>query len=386
MARTGKRIIKEPVKVRTKKLADGSESYYLDIYHGGKRSYEFLKLYRLPELSDCIKMRNKLTLAKVEEIKAQRTYDIICGKCKPCAHPGKSRITLLDWMDGYKEERERKGLKDDAIVPATKRLLGLYVGMRVVRLGDVDKEFCLGFLDWLRNDYSSVRGKPLSPQSIVNYAARLSSALNSAVRAGVIDANPFSSLSPAERPKARESGKAYLTIDEVKALRRTPCSNDLVKRAYLFSCFCGLRLSDVYALRWGNIFLDGAQWRVSVIMRKTSTPIFLPLSMEAMACLPGRADARDGDRVFDGLVTEQCICYLLPRWAASAGITKHVTFHTSRHTFATMMLTLGVDIYTVSKLLGHTNVKTTQIYAKIIDQKKIEAVNLLDKVFARNVG
>ncbi|KAA3901248.1 tyrosine-type recombinase/integrase [Bacteroides ovatus] len=56
-------------------------------------------------------------------------------------------------------------------------------------------------------------------------------------------------------------------------------------------------------------------------------------------------------------------------------------FHTSRHTFATMMLTLGADLYTTSKLLGHANVKTTQIYAKIVDSKKVEAVNLVDNVF-----
>ena len=72
---------------------------------------------------------------------------------------------------------------------------------------------------------------------------------------------------------------------------------------------------------------------------------------------------------------------LLKPWAKAAGIDKRFSFHTSRHTFATMMLTLGADLYTVSKLLGHANVKTTQIYAKIVDSKKVEAVNLVDSVF-----
>lgn len=72
---------------------------------------------------------------------------------------------------------------------------------------------------------------------------------------------------------------------------------------------------------------------------------------------------------------------MLKVWAKDAGVTKHISFHTSRHSFATMMLTLGADLYTTSKLLGHSNVKTTQIYAKIVDSKKVEAVNLLDKAF-----
>ena len=71
----------------------------------------------------------------------------------------------------------------------------------------------------------------------------------------------------------------------------------------------------------------------------------------------------------------------IAKWAKSAGISKHITHHCARHTFATMMLTLGADIYIVSKLLGHTNVKTTQIYAKIVNKKKDDAVCLVDSIF-----
>ena len=71
----------------------------------------------------------------------------------------------------------------------------------------------------------------------------------------------------------------------------------------------------------------------------------------------------------------------LKKAAKAAGVNKHISYHTSRHTFATMMLTLGVDIYTTSKLLGHSNVATTQIYSKIVDEKKVEAVNKVDNLF-----
>ena len=75
------------------------------------------------------------------------------------------------------------------------------------------------------------------------------------------------------------------------------------------------------------------------------------------------------------------LCHDIRKWMQNADIKKHISFHCSRHTFATMMLTLGVDIYTTSKLLGHSNVSTTQIYSKIVDEKKVEAVNKVDNLF-----
>lgn len=107
----------------------------------------------------------------------------------------------------------------------------------------------------------------------------------------------------------------------------------------------------------------------------------MPLSRHAVCWLPERNGAEDGLHVFDGLPAEPNINKVLAKWMIMAGINKKITYYMSRHTFATMMLTLGADLYTTSKLLGHTNVRTTQIYAKIVDSKKTEVVNLVDKVF-----
>ena len=97
--------------------------------------------------------------------------------------------------------------------------------------------------------------------------------------------------------------------------------------------------------------------------------------------MPEKKDAATDGHVFNTLVNFGNVNENLKKWAKAAGVNKHVSYHTSRHTFATMMLTLGADIYTVSKLLGHRSVKHTQIYAKIIDKKKDEAVSLADTVF-----
>ncbi len=87
------------------------------------------------------------------------------------------------------------------------------------------------------------------------------------------------------------------------------------------------------------------------------------------------------DNVFVGMPNMGNIGSCIKYWAKRADINKHVSFHTARHTFGTMMLTLGVDLYTVSKLMGHRSVRSTQIYAKIIDQRKDDAVNLVDNAF-----
>ena len=153
-----------------------------------------------------------------------------------------------------------------------------------------------------------------------------------------------------------------------------------VKNAYLFSCFCGLRISDIIGLKWKNVYIDNGQYRLEVVMQKTKEPIYLPLSQEALRRLPGHGEKTAEDRVFD-LSSPTYINVILKPWAKAAGIDKHFTFHTARHTFATMMLTLGVDLYTTSKLLGHSDVQVTQVYAKIVNRKKDEAVNLVNGLF-----
>jgi len=96
--------------------------------------------------------------------------------------------------------------------------------------------------------------------------------------------------------------------------------------------------------------------------------------------MPLRGDATATDLVFASLPTEPAMNRTLKAWAERAGIEKNLTLHTARHTYATTLLTKGADLYTVSKLLGHSEVATTQIYAKIVDKKKVDAVNLLDNL------
>lgn len=178
-------------------------------------------------------------------------------------------------------------------------------------------------------------------------------------------------------PQLRYRQRSYLTLEEVRRLAETPCRVDGLKHAFLFACFCGLRYSDIRALTWKSIRdMGDGRLQIEIIQQKTQEAVYLPLSENAVAQLPARGNAEDAVFKLPRGHTGEAVA----AWAAAAGIEKHVTFHVARHTCATLLLTFGADLYTVSKLLGHTNVKTTQVYAKIVDEKKRAAVELIPTI------
>ena len=382
MARPKKTVkAKEPVRIRFKELNNGNKSIYLDIYRNGKRNYEFLKLYLVPEIDQASRQMNAHNLALANKVKADRIIQLTNDEKGVTNINLHGRLRLLDlinlyeqWLKDNGKATGQKGL--NSIKKATAAFRGDGVTLR-----QVDKDYCLAFINFLRNDYEPRTGRPLSQCSIVGYIAQLSAVLNWGVRNDYVRDNPLSHLSPSDRPKKPESTRDFLQIDEIKRLEATECpTRPSVKQAFLFACYCGLRSSDIHNLTWGDITQDGEQWRVAVVMEKTDTPIYLPLSKKAMQWLPERDEAADTDKVFS-LPTTSRVSVILGNWAEAAKVKKKITFHVSRHTFATLMLTLDVDLYTTSKLLGHKNIATTQIYAKIIDKKKDDAVNRVNDIF-----
>ncbi len=291
----------------------------------------------------------------------------------------KPKILLSEWMQQYLAYQESRGKKGLYQVKVAVQILKDYAGEQVA-MEDVDKTFCIGYIDYLLTEYQP-QGKSISRFTAQNYYRVLNCALNAAVRADIIKVNPSNKLDNSEKIRRPESKREYMTIEEIRALTATPMDYPAVKNAYLFSCFCGLRISDIIGLKWKNVYIDNGQYRLEVVMQKTKEPIYLPLSQEALRWMPERGEKSAEDHVFD-LPTPTYINVILKPWAKAAGIDKHFTFHTARHTFATMMLTLGADLYTTSKLLGHADVKMTQVYAKIVNRKKDEAVNLVNGLFS----
>ena len=383
--------LKEPVRIRFKQLSNGNQSIYLEYYTGdvirkenyvgGKRKYEFLKLYLIPERTREDKAKNEATLALAKAIQSRRIVEVQ-NDTHGFQNTNKSRVNLLDYLENIGKQSAEQGSRNYArTVLNTVRALRLFRG-DYIAFRDVDKEFLSEFTDYLRqmpkaSKYGVLKtGGRLSNNSVVSYYGTLRTAINRAYKEGIITVNPTKEFDFASKVRQEPSRREYLTLDELKTLINTECRHEIVKRAFLFSCLCGLRVSDIRKLRWCDLQRSGGRVRIEIAMQKTKEPLYLPISDEALKWLPERGEANDSDFIFP-LTHEGTVNDTLQHWAKVAGITKHISFHVARHTHATMMLTLGADLYTVSKLLGHKNIATTQIYAKIVDKKKEEAIGLI---------
>ena len=173
----------------------------------------------------------------------------------------------------------------------------------------------------------------------------------------------------------KESRREHLTVDELNILAETLCDRPILKRAALFSALTGIRHCDIQKLKWKEIQVVGEQIRLNFTQQKTKGVEYMPISEQAYQLCgePGKPE----QLIFEDLPDPSWISGPLKRWIKSAGITRNITFHCFRHTYATLQLAGGTDIYTVSKMLGHTNVRTTQIYAKVVDEKKQKATNAI---------
>lgn len=242
--------------------------------------------------------------------------------------------------------------------------------------GSLTEAFCKDFKRYLLDTHLLKTRKKLSQNAASAYFNIFREAVNEAHNENLLKENPLKrikSISP------EESDREFLTIEELQAMARAECDDPLLKKAALFSALTGLRWSDIKELKWKEV-QHSKQLGLFIRFRieKTNRPETLPISDQARELMGDLG--RPHEKVFAGLKYSNNVTLLLNRWAMKAGITKYLTFHCFRHTHATLQLSLGTDIYTVSKLLGHKKVETTQIYARIIDEKKREAADRIPRL------
>jgi integrase len=348
-------------------------SLYLDYYSRGKRQYEYLKLYLVPEpekgsLTKEQKDSNRKTLALAEAIRSKRHLEIQNGYYG-FQDREKVKGSFISYVEHLKDKRNSSiGNYDNW--DSTLKHLKKYVKTDVT-FEQVNKEWLEGFKDYLSTEAKTPRQKALSQNSQAAYYSKVRAALKQAHKDGIMRTNPSQEVAGI---KPGETERSFLTYEELQAMAKEECDFPILKHAFIFSALTGLRWSDIEKLVWSEVeHSKELGYFIRFRQKKTKGAETLPISEQAFKLLGERR--KPEHRVFEGLKYSAWHNLKLAQWALRAGVTKHITFHTARHSFATLQLTLGTDIYTVSKMLGHKNLKTTQVYTRIVDHKKQEAAN-----------
>ncbi len=356
------------VKLR-KRNQGGKTSLYLDYYSAGKRKTETLKLYLLPKPKTKLEReQNKKTLELAENIRAQRQIEMQNGEYG-FRDKEKQKGSLLVYMRMLADKRMDSagnwGNWDSMI-----KHLEAFTSADTA-FSKIDRAFVQDFKEYLDKKAKTKSNVNLSQNSKYSYFNKFRAGLKQAVKDGIIPHNPAESV---EGFKQGEPEREFLSLEELQAAAKAECDIPQLKTAFIFSCLTGLRWSDINKLLWSEVrHSNELGYHIQFRQQKTKGAETQPISDQAFELL-GEPQEKE-ERVFKGLKYSAWHNMKLQQWMMRAGVSKTITFHCARHTYATLQLTLGTDIYTVSKLLGHRELKTTQIYAKVIDEKKIEAAN-----------
>lgn len=390
------------VSLRKKPLKNGNrESLYLDISPAivnpstGKltRKY-YLKIFIYSKpVSELERNHNKETMELANYICAQRQIDVQNKRF----HFVSDRSRKENFIDFFRELRDKryhkKGQKKKRGKVIAEKNVKVETEFKVkpssnwytwdcaikyfmdfagefISFNDITESFCEEYAEYLLAQPAVGRKEiPISLNTASTYFGRFRYALKVAYKKKLFSENLCDFV---EAITPDETHREFLFLDEVQKLVDTACKFPVLKQASLVSCLTGLRYSDVAALRWSSVRGVVGNYVLHYTQEKTGGTEELPIS-DTVVMLMGSRGAED-DLVFPGL-TYSLVDQNIGDWVKAAGIEKHITFHCFRHTFATLQLAAGTDVFTVSKLLGHRRLETTLIYVKIVDKLKQEAAN-----------
>lgn len=342
--------MKLSVTLRQRSLKSGRVTLYLDIYTNGIRKTESLNLYLVGERKadkETLRLANIIRARREEELLATSANSLIKGDAM--------------FLPTYKQMASR--------VSQGTRKIYIQAVNALREVCEVEQLRCRDITPKLLEAYSAHLSKRYKASTARLLQTSLTVWCNFAIKKGLIAVSPSLNV---ERIKSEQTKREFLTEEELRRMIATMDTTNVMHRAFIFACLTGLRYSDVIRVRYEDI-VDGV---ITLRQQKTNEVVYIPLTDDASRLIEPLA--QEG-LVFGPLVASTLMRYIR-RWAQKAGITKRISMHTARHTFAVLLLTKGVDIYTVSRLLGHRNVKTTQIYADIVDERRKEAIKKLPKL------
>lgn len=243
----------------------------------------------------------------------------------------------------------------------------------------IDERYCRELADFLL--------AKLKPSSARNYLERLSTLFKTAKRNGMVAEVPALDISSL-MPERRDAEKVFLTKEELGRMQNTECPAESTKQAFLFSCYTGLLKGEVRELSWDSIRLSGSGMVLIRPVENSEEKIKVPIIEPAREILQNiereysslPQDSQD-DRVFH-LYSNMTINDHIKRWAKDAGVNKNVNYMTSRHTFATMALRAGVDLYVLAKWCGYSNVSSAEVYAEMVGKTGRSDSEILASAFA----
>lgn len=368
------------VTLRQKAISKKRQTLYLDYWPaitnletGKKTRREFLKQYIFDKpKTQSDKEHNENVMQLVEQIKLKRENEL--NKPEIYSELEKERLkdtrtgkgNFVEYFKKLTETYKTSTYDDWRIVYS---YLNSFTGGNL-QFSELTEEFCNNFREYLLTTHRYKSNQPLSPNSACTYFVKFKAGAKKAFKDGKIKTNVGLSVPTI---KLIESQRNFLTLDELNKLVKTNCDVPVMKAAALFSALTGIRYGDLKSLTWGQVEHDNGNYQVRFRQNKTKGLLTLPISEQAFSLLGERG--KTGEEVFPGLIISSYYNKYLLQWFARAGITKDITFHCFRHTFATLQISEGTDLYTVSKLLGHHNIKTTAIYAKVVDKLKRAAAD-----------
>ena len=376
-------LLKRKGKVSAENIKNGKSrkvSLYL-MYHfgpGQKREYEWLDLFLYDKPKNQIqKDHNKQTWQLAETIKAKKMVDD-----QTTAHGFiskiKSRVCFVAYFKSLVDTKESTGNYGNWL--STHGHLVEFTKGRLVPLETVDERFLESFKEYLLT-CKVRRGKgltKLNKNSASSYFNKVRAALRNAFKDKMIKDNP------ALRVKCitgQSTHRQFLTIEELQKLAKTECKLPLMKKMLLVSALTGLRYSDLKNLTWGDIkYSEQDGFSLQYTQQKTKKAEVLPIADHVVEMFGERK--QPSENIFQNFKYSNYNNNILKNWVKAAGINKEITLHNGRHSYACLQLSMGTDINTIRDLLGHSNLKTTQIYAKVLDINKIKAANRIPQLVA----
>ena len=292
----------------------------------------------------------------------------------------RSRSNFIEYFDHV--QRTRHAHSSDSIIVNWRRvheLLKIFAKGDTILFSQIDLKMVESFRQFIMNaPQGGTKRGTISQNTAATYFSIFKAGLKQAFIDGYLTIDISAKVKGIQE---RESRREYLTVEELNRLAQTPC-DPLLKRAALFSALTGIRHCDIQKLKWSEVEMFNGGYRLNFTQQKTKGVEYMPISEQAYNLC---GEQKEGELlVFAGLPDPSWINRPVKKWVEAAGITKHITFHCFRHSYATLQLAGGTDIYTVSKMLGHTNVRTTQVYAKDVMYYTMKSVCVIAVILPKN--